>query len=353
MSSTRSYVLDVGSYHVRGGPAEGASPSQMFRAAVSSDGTVVSSSTSSSTTFRSPVLRGQVQSWDGLEAVISTCFSADDFDPSGASVLIAEQSLNPKAAREHTAQLLFESLDVGSAYICLAGQLALFASGLTSGVVLESGGGVTHAVPIYDGYPRREGILRAAWGGEDVSGMAASWLGGVTDADVDLATGRALKEQLGAVLPEAGADPAAAGISSLPFKLPDGSEVVVDGADRARYGEALFGGAIQDSLFDPFHTMVSSSVSLLDPEIRAGMYASVVLSGGNSLFPGAADRLRTELKAWNGATTPVSVTMPKDPLSAVWQGGSIVTQVGVFKKMCVTKVGYAEFGPNLLHRKCM
>jgi actin-related protein len=47
---------------------------------------------------------------------------------------------------------MFEVFNVPCLYVSVQGVLALYASGRTSGVVLDSGDGVSHTVPIYEGY---------------------------------------------------------------------------------------------------------------------------------------------------------------------------------------------------------
>jgi centractin len=67
-------------------------------------------------------------------------------------VLLTEAPLNPRRNREHAAQVLFETFNVPALYVSVQAVLALYASARVTGLVLDSGDGVTHAVPVYEGF---------------------------------------------------------------------------------------------------------------------------------------------------------------------------------------------------------
>ncbi|KAK1081752.1 centractin- actin- protein of the dynactin complex, partial [Friedmanniomyces endolithicus] len=67
-------------------------------------------------------------------------------------VLLTEAPLNPRANRDTAAQILFETFNVPALYTSIQALLSLYASGRTTGVVLDAGDGVSHAVPVYEGF---------------------------------------------------------------------------------------------------------------------------------------------------------------------------------------------------------
>ena len=72
---------------------------------------------------------------------------------------MTEAPLNPKRNREKAAEIFFETFNAPALFISMQAVLSLYASGRITGVVLDSGDGVTHAVPIYEGMQDKNRIV--------------------------------------------------------------------------------------------------------------------------------------------------------------------------------------------------
>ena len=89
-----------------------------------------------------------------------------------------------------------------------------------------------------------------------------------------------------------------------------------------------------------------------DIDIRKDLYSNIVLSGGNTMFPGYADRMHKEIVALAPVTMGIKVIAPPERKYSVWIGGSILASLTTFSSMWITKDEYDESGPSIVHRKC-
>merc|ERR1711972_1037736 len=119
----------------------------------------------------------------------------------GHPVMLTEAPANPKANREKMTQIMFETFNVPKLYISIQAVLSLYASGRTTGLVVDSGDGVTHMVPIYEGYALPHAVQRLDLAGWDLTDWMVKLLKEKnefrpqTSAEIEIA--KTIKEKLG------------------------------------------------------------------------------------------------------------------------------------------------------------
>ncbi len=101
-----------------------------------------------------------------------------------------------------------------------------------------------------------------------------------------------------------------------------------------------------------FQEMVYQSIMKCDLDVRKDLYGNVILSGGNTMFPGATERISKEMEKLIPPTTKVSVIGPPERQFLPWVGGSILSSLPTFQAMWITKSNYQEHGASIIHKKC-
>ncbi|KAK3742177.1 hypothetical protein QZH41_012072, partial [Actinostola sp. cb2023] len=357
-----------------------------------------------------PIRHAIVEDWDLMERFWEQCiFKYLRAEPEDHYFLLTEPPLNTPENREYTAEIMFESFNVPGLYIAvqvcifhteksfqqtvsfktllsfhpLQAVLALAASWTSrqvgertlTGCVIDSGDGVTHVIPVAEGYVIGSCIKHIPIAGRDITFFVQQLL---RDREIgippeqSMETAKTIKERWGYICPDVAKefakydqDPSKwirkfESVNSV-TKKPYSVDV---GYERFLGPEIFFHPEFCNPDFTtPLSEVVDNVIQNCPIDVRRPLYKNIVLSGGSTMFRDFGRRLQRDIKRAVDARLKLSETLsmgrikPK-PIDtqvishhmqryAVWFGGSMLASTPEFYSVCHTKADYDEHGPSI------
>lgn len=331
-----------------------------------------------------PVKHGQVENWTHMEQYWEHCiFKYLRCEPEDHYFLLTEAPLNAPENREFTAEIMFETFNVPGLYIAVQAVLALAASWTSknvtertlTGTVIDSGDGVTHVIPVAEGYVIGSSIKRIPIAGKDITQFVQQIMREreptIPPAE-SFEIAKRTKEQFSYVCPDIvkefgkyDAEPdkwfKTINTQDAVTKKPYNYDV---GYERFLGPEIFFNPEILSSDFiTPLPKVVDDSIQSCPIDCRRGLYKNIVLSGGSTMFKDFGKRLQRDIKRsvdyrikrseeLSGGrikSVPLTVTVHTHSMQryAVFFGGSMLASTPEFYNVCHTKEKYDEYGPSI------
>uniref|UniRef100_A0A7R9UAQ1 Actin-related protein 3 n=1 Tax=Pinguiococcus pyrenoidosus TaxID=172671 RepID=A0A7R9UAQ1_9STRA len=336
-----------------------------------------------------PIRHGLIEDWDRMEQLWQrTMFKYLRCEPEEHYVLLTEPPLNSPENREYTAEIMFETFNVPGLYIAVQAVLALAASWTSkqvtertlTGTVIDSGDGVTHVIPVAEGYVIGSCIKHIPLAGRDITGFIQQLLRDRQEpvpAEDSLEVAKRIKEMYCYVCPDIAKEFAKYdGNPDKYIKTYTGTkrrtreEYLVDvGFERFLGPEVFFNPEIFNADFSaPLPTVVDEAILKCPIDTRRGLYKNIVLSGGSTMFKNFGLRLQRDIKrlvdnrmqenkarlesvvgaqAATAQEVDVNVISHSMQRFAVWFGGSMLASTPEFYRVCHTKQRYDEEGPRI------
>jgi actin-related protein 3 len=331
-----------------------------------------------------PVRHGQVENWTHMEYFWEHCiFKYLRCEPEDHYFLLTEPPLNAPENREYTAEIMFETFNVPGLYIAVQAVLALAASWTSknvkertlTGTVIDSGDGVTHVIPVAEGYVIGSSIKHIPLAGRDITAFVQQLMRErnepIPPAE-SLEVAKRVKETYSYVCPDIvkeftkyDTEP------SKWFRTYESKNSVTQkpytvdvGYERFLGPEIFFNPEIFSSDFlTPLPKVVDDTIQSCPIDVRRGLYKNIVLSGGSTMFKDFGKRLARdvkrsvdyrikrseELSGGKIKAVPLEVNVISHHMQryAVWFGGSMLASTPEFYNVCHTKKQYDEIGPSI------
>jgi actin-related protein 3 len=342
-----------------------------------------------------PVQEGRIKHWDDMERFLQQAiFRNLRVSPEEHNFLLTESPFNPPENRELMAEIMFETFGAKGLNISVQAVLALYAQWVNdtkvddesarpnlTGLVVDSGDGLTHVIPIGDGYVINSCIQSIPFGGKHVTEFVNQMLqdrGEPVPPEQRMEVSRQIKEKHSYLCKDIVAeyqkydqDPARFKTFKGVYPKTNQAWEIQIGYERFLAPELFFHPEIfTETVTQPLPEIVDKCIQNCPIDYRRRLYGNVVLSGGSTTFThfkerlqhdvqGVVDRRLSQTKTASGkAPEPIEVKVHGSPKRAqqrfaAWLGGSLFAAEDSFESHCKTKKEYDEVGPACMRNSSL
>ncbi|XP_022086939.1 actin-3-like [Acanthaster planci] len=308
-----------------------------------------------------PIRNGYIENWDSMEVLLEHIFKGKmKIDPTNHSVLLSEPDGNPHKCRKTSLEILFEGFKAPAVNLSNQGMLSLYSIGQATGLVIQSGHGLTNVMTARDGHRPTFGRVPLTYTGfkltEYTQALIAASLREQHDIDiktVDFKLAEKFKEEHGYLQMSQGDKPP----QKMVMLDVGGKQYSIDAGEiGAKIGEALFDPSILGLSCFGLTKAIMESIELSDDEDWMDEFylKKILLAGGNTMIRGLQERLTAEVDRVKFLSfMTVNVNAPPYRHFSNWVGGSIISLLPTFDPCWITRQEYEENGSNIFRQKCL
>ena len=365
--SSSSIIIDNGSETIKAGfnTNHPTSPSVLFASVVGRSNSYVNPINGEPATFigqklptkynltlNHSIQNGLIKNWNDLELIWKVVFNQQlGTNPKDHSVLLTYHTMSSECDLQKMSEIMFEKFQ--TPFLQLANQafLALYATNRTTGVVLDSGSTQTQCVAFKDGRIQPGFITDFKLTGSQLTKFLIEILNRYSIGE--LANGKEIAQSIKDKLccTAFKFQPNILSKLAKEYMLPDGNIIKLD-TERFKCAEALFEPSLLDLNIDGIDTIINKCILASDSSFRNDLYANIVLSGGNTMFPIIGERLKICLSK-QVHNTAINVIAEPERRFLTWIGGNKWTSKALDKNMWISKADYEENGSAIIKRKCL
>ncbi|KAH0790463.1 actin [Histomonas meleagridis] len=287
--------------------------------------------------IRNAINNGNVTDWEKIEKIYSYTFDILKVNSHEHPVILTETVPNSQANCEKMEEILFETFEVPALHIDNQALFSCFSNGCDTGIVLESGDGVTQIVPVYEGSIIKGKEKHFDLAGIDVTKSLQEVLNyrlGNTyvSAPTKLTIFRTIKENIAYVVLDFKKESENAITSSNCASgacLPDGTVIGLN-SERFECTEILFNPKNNET--DGIDKVLFKAIMDCNEEVRNKMFNNIILSGGNVMLKGFHERLEKEIMEL-APEAQINVVSLENPKYSAWLGGSNFLSLAVTRKI--------------------
>lgn len=331
----------------------------------------------------SPVEHGHVKDWNQLHKVLQVAAGQVGVNYRDHPVVLTEAPFTSRLQRQRFAELFFETYQCPSLLFAVQGVLSLYASGQSTGLVIDVGEGVTQSCAVVEGYSIRDATRRVDFGGKDVTSylqMQLRQVGVFLDSTNEFQIVKNIKDMCcqnsagsrrggagaggagdeassgsptggsanpGGVAGATGGSAAfASSLSTVRHTLPDGQEIALS-FDALYAPDVLFNPMMGGYDHPELKSVIFDTISRCDMDCRQRLFESLTVAGGSTLTPKFNERLLLEVASIVPRNAKLRVHAPAERHLTTWIGASFLAQLNV-ASMMTKRSEYLEQGERIL-----